>query len=393
MATCLAVREFPWTSLALPAIERKQTPCVRAAKYRAAVMRFRLRKSAMGAADFGSQAEQKNFNPTCIARRRSVFSSQRAKSIRYFQTDQSIVGEWFVTRLTTMSLEPIHPEMALELYLADRESELTEATLYSHKSRISHFVRWCDEQDIENLNTLTGRQLHHYRLWRREEGDLSIVSEKTQMDTIRVFIRWLEQVDGVEPDLSTKVRSPTITPEQNTRHEMLDSEQATKVLAHLEKYEYASLQHVTIALLWHTMMRIGAAHSLDLDDYSSEEQYFEIKHRPEEETPIKNKEKGERYIALSEQICDLLDDWIADKRPNVTDEYGRKPLLATQQGRAHRTTYASTVTWLLSPAPTAESVHTTESRKTARQRSETRRPSVRRVSIHMRFVEVESHTH
>ncbi len=237
-----------------------------------------------------------------------------------------------------MSLEPIHPEMALELYLADRESELTEATLYSHKSRISHFVRWCDEQDIENLNTLTGRQLHHYRLWRREEGDLSIVSEKTQMDTIRVFIRWLEQVDGVEPDLSTKVRSPTITPEQNTRHEMLDSEQATKVLAHLEKYEYASLQHVTIALLWHTMMRIGAAHSLDLDDYSSEEQYFEIKHRPEEETPIKNKEKGERYIALSEQICDLLDDWIADKRPNVTDEYGREPLLATQQGRAHRTT-------------------------------------------------------
>lgn len=158
------------------------------------------------------------------------------------------------------------------------------------------------------------------------------------MDTIRVFIRWLEQVDGVEPDLSTKVRSPSLTPEQNTRHVMLESDRATKVLAYLEKYEYASLKHVTVALLWHTMMRVGAAHALDLDDYHPDEQYLEVQHRPERGTPIKNKEDGERFVALSDQICDLLNDWIADKRPDVTDEYGREPLLASQQGRAHRTT-------------------------------------------------------
>jgi len=161
-----------------------------------------------------------------------------------------------------LSLEPIDPETALELYIADRENELTEATIYSHRSRLGHFVRWCDEQGIGNLNDLTGRQLHRYRLWRRDEGDLSLASEKTQMDTLRVFVRWLEQVDGAEQDLSTKVRSPSLTPEQNTRDVMLDSEQATSVLAHLEKYEYATLGHVTIAILWHTMMRVGAAHAL-----------------------------------------------------------------------------------------------------------------------------------
>ncbi len=69
-----------------------------------------------------------------------------------------------------MSLEPIDPETALELYLAERENELTEATLYSHRSRIGHFVRWCNKQDIHNLNELIGRQLHRYRLWRRDEG-------------------------------------------------------------------------------------------------------------------------------------------------------------------------------------------------------------------------------
>jgi len=241
-------------------------------------------------------------------------------------------------RKQTMSLEPIDPETALELYLADKENDLAEVSLEAYEYRLNHLIRWCDEQDITNLNTLTGRQLHKYRLWRRDEGDLSIASEKTQMDTLRVMVRWLEQVDGVEQDLSTKVRSPSLTPEQNTRHVMLDSEQATKVLSYLEKYEYATFGHVTVALLWHTMMRVGAAHSLDLDDYYSDEQYLEVHHRPETGTPIKNKEDGERLVALSDDLCELLDDWIANKRPNVTTDNGRQPLLASRQGRAHRTT-------------------------------------------------------
>jgi len=292
----------------------------------------------MGAAGIGSPGEQTSFKESRPIPERFTFNRQRGDCVRSPISGQSILGERFATRLATMSLEPIEPDTALELYLADRENELTEATLYSHKSRLGHFVRWCDEQSIENLNDLTGRQLHRYRLWRRDEGDLSIASEKTQMDTLRVFIRWLEQVDGVEQDLSMKVRSPSLTPEQNTRHVMLDSERATKVLAYLEKYEYATFGHVTVALLWHTMMRVGAAHALDVDDYYSDEQYLEVRHRPERGTPIKNKEEGERLVALSEQVCELLDDWIANRRPDVTDDHGREPLLASRQGRAHRTT-------------------------------------------------------
>ena len=292
----------------------------------------------MGAAGIGSPVEQISFKESHPVLERFTFNRQRGDYVRSPILGQSILGERFATRLATMALEPIDPETALELYLADRENELTDATLYSHKSRLGHFVRWCDEQSIDNLNQLTGRQLHKYRLWRRDEGDLSIASEKTQMDTLRVFVRWLEQVDGVEQDLSTKVRSPSLTPEQNTRHVMLDTEQATKVLAYLEKYEYATFGHVTVALLWHTMMRVGAAYALDLKDYYSDEQYLEVCHRPDLGTPIKNKEDGERLVALSDQLCDLLDDWIANKRPDVTDDHGREPLLASPQGRAHRTT-------------------------------------------------------
>jgi len=237
-----------------------------------------------------------------------------------------------------MSLEPIDAETALELYLADKGNELSEASLKGHKYRLGHFVRWCDEEGIENLNDLSGRQLHRYRLWRRDDGDLNKVSEKTQMDTLRVFIRWLESVDGVEQDLSQKVLSPSVTPDENSRDVMLDSDRATEVLTHMEKYEYAGVEHVAIALMWHTMMRVGGVHALDVDDYDPDAQSVKVRHRPDTGTPIKNQGEGERMIALSGQICSLLNDWLDDQRPPITDEYGREPLLASRQGRTKKST-------------------------------------------------------
>ena len=237
-----------------------------------------------------------------------------------------------------MSLEPIDPETAVELYLADREAEVAKATLYSHSSRLGHFVRWCDEEDIDNLNDLSGRTLHEYRLWRRREGDLAPTTEKTQMDTIRVFVKWLESIDAVVDDLHTKVRSPVLRDGQNVRDVMLESDRAEEILEYLSKYEYASRPHVVLTLMWHTMMRTGAVHSLDVDDYDPDGRYIAVVHRPETGTTIKNVVDGERLIALSSDVCQLLDNWIANRRPDVDDEFGRRPLVSTSKGRAHRST-------------------------------------------------------
>ncbi len=72
-----------------------------------------------------------------------------------------------------MSLEPIDPETALELYMADRENNVTEATIYSHRSRLGHFVRWCEcraemqrTQDNRNVPALnTHSQVQKWELW------------------------------------------------------------------------------------------------------------------------------------------------------------------------------------------------------------------------------------
>ncbi|WP_410765641.1 tyrosine-type recombinase/integrase [Haloferax sp. DFSO60] len=235
----------------------------------------------------------------------------------------------------TNDLEPLEPAAAKQMYLDARSQELSDATLQSHHYRLKQFVQWCEEEAIDNMNTFSGREIHRYRVKRRNEDGLSNASMKGQLATLRVFLRFCASIDAVEPGLDEKILLPTTTSD-DARTESLSSERAWQILAHLEKYHYARLEHVLLEVLWHTGLRIGAAVSLDVDDFDSEERFFQLVHRPEQGTSLKNGKESERYIALSERVCGVLDDWLKVNHPGTVDEYSRKPLFATRQNRLSR---------------------------------------------------------
>lgn len=233
-------------------------------------------------------------------------------------------------------LEAITPHKAREMYLAQRQDEVAEETLQSHKYRLNPFVQWCEQEGITNLNDLTARSLHEYRLWRKEDGDLNTVSLRTQLSTVRVFVRFLESIDGVEQGLHEKMLVPTVKQGEGTRDRMLEQDKAEAILGYLDKYEYASKRHALLTVLWHTGCRMGAAHSLDVSDFDAEAQALALRHRPETGTRLKNKRSGERICALSEDVCEVLQDYIDVTRNDVTDDYGREPLFTTEGGRMHK---------------------------------------------------------
>ena len=86
------------------------------------------------------------------------------------------------------TLEPLDPTEALDWYLNEKEAEAAASTMYSHKSRLGHFLRWCDQRDMDNLNDLTGRDMHRYKVWRRQDGDLNAVTLKTTLKKHRIKI-------------------------------------------------------------------------------------------------------------------------------------------------------------------------------------------------------------
>lgn len=240
-------------------------------------------------------------------------------------------------------LQPMEPEEAVEMHLETRRGDTAEATVQKHKYRLQKFLEWCDQAGVDDLTELNGRMLHKFRLWREQDGELAKVSLRTQLSTIRTFIRFCENVDAVEQGLHEKMEVPDVSPEESTRDTVLAPERAEKIRTFLGRYRYATREHALFELLWRTGVRLGTARSLDVDDFEEEEERLRIRHRPESGTPLKNRERAERYIALSADLTAVLADWIDHNRPDVTDGHEREPLFASTQGRCSKSTLRRTI--------------------------------------------------
>jgi len=232
----------------------------------------------------------------------------------------------------TNDLEPLPPSTAKQMYLDERRHELTDATIQSHGYRLKQFVLWCEDDGIDDLNDLSGRDIHRFRVKRREDDGLATASMKGQLATLRMFLRFCASIDGVTPGLDEKIILPTTTAE-DARDELITAERAVEILEHLDQYRYATLEHALLEVLWNTGLRVGAATGLDIGDYDSHERSLALVHRPDTGTTLKNQSGGERFVALSKRVCGVLDDWIAVNHPGETDEHGRAPLFATSRSR------------------------------------------------------------
>jgi integrase len=242
-------------------------------------------------------------------------------------------------------LEELAPAEGIRMYLDAREDELTKGTLDAQVYRLDAFRQWCDEEGIENLNDLSGRDLYRYRVWRREgngEGrdEIATVTLRGQLATLRSFLRFAEEIDAVSEGLRTDVPLPTVSSGENVSDTTLEPDRVGEILEYLNRYHYASREHVVLLVMWHTGARTGAVRSLDLRDLDldSDRPGLEFHHRPETGTPLKNKEKGERWNAISPHVARVIEDYIDGPRDDTRDEHGRDPLITTQQGRTSLTT-------------------------------------------------------
>jgi site-specific recombinase XerD len=236
-------------------------------------------------------------------------------------------------------LEPISPAEAKKMYLDTRKREVSQSTLDGYHYRLKHFIRWCEEvEGIENMNTLSGRDLQRFKTWRRDDGGLKPVTMESNLDTLRLFIRWCESIDAVTQDLHEKIEAlmPTLDKSDEQSESILTTEEAEELIEHQRRFEYASRPHLIMEILWHTGIRLGALRALDVDDFDGEDERLNVCHRPDTETRLKNGSEGERMIALNPEICRVIEDWIEHQRHDVIDEHGRRPLLTSRNGRMNQ---------------------------------------------------------
>lgn len=126
---------------------------------------------------------------------------------------------------------------------------------------------------------------------RNEREDAELGYDEDSDDTFRVFTRWAESIDAVPDGLNEKILSPTLGKHENERTEMLDPEAGDDVLEHLDKYEYASREHVVHLLIWRCLLRRGGIRALDRDDLitDTDTPHLRVQHRPDtrgQTTPV-----------------------------------------------------------------------------------------------------------
>lgn len=232
--------------------------------------------------------------------------------------------------------EPMSPDEAVNRYFKDRENELSKTTKREYGYRLNAFTEWCEKVDLDNMNELTALDVQNFKEWRA--GSVKHITLKGDMWTVRSFIEFCEHI-GVTPEgIHRKVRIPVVSYEQEVKNTQLTKEEASAILKHLEKFEYASLRHALFITLWKTGMRRGALYALDVDDFNETDRTLAIRHRPSTGTPLKNKKRGERLISIGRKHSQVLADYIEHTRPALTDENERDPLFVGQTARAQKTT-------------------------------------------------------
>lgn len=225
------------------------------------------------------------------------------------------------------------PKRAVERYLNEMDAEWAESTYYNNSCALNRFLEFCEDAGLENICEIDGFYISDFKQHRRDQG-INEVTLYNNLSSLRAFLNWCNSMGLVE---SWVVDDMVLNePDDKVRSELLDADRADQILDYLDNFEYATLRHALFVLLWDTGMRLGAARAIDVEDYNSTDQYIEVAHRPDEDTPLKNTHEGQREINLHSWACEVLEDYLQMHHEDVTDDYGRTPLFSSRQGRMVR---------------------------------------------------------
>lgn len=251
----------------------------------------------------------------------------------------------------------LSPRDAFERYVDRRRTEITAGSASTYYYRLKLWAEWCEQHGIEHVGELSGWTFEQYEATRAGE-DVAVSTLHNEMETLKTHVEYLERIEAVEAGLAAKVNVPEVPEGEKSRDTKLTTDDA---LAQIQFYRsnentFGTRHHVFLELAWHTGARLGALRGLDLRDYNRRERYVEFVHRPQTDTPLKNKRHGERMVKLLPEVCTAVDAYIWTHRWDKHDNFGRQPLLASLQGRPARNTvrvwsYEATFPCLRGPCP------------------------------------------
>jgi len=248
-------------------------------------------------------------------------------------------------------LKSDRPVAVVDYFLATNRNAWAKKTYRDYSYDLTRLLEYCEYAGIDELSAISAADIEEFEEWRKRDEYIALVSIHGQLANIRMLLRWAGRVGLVDGNLADEIEMPDLDRSDNVSYTRLFPEQAEQIIQYYNQFEYVPRRFAEMVLMWEALCRRGDCRALDIEDYDRENQYIELKHRPEQDTPLKNQESevegegGERKINLPDWVCDILNSYIDGtddpehpKRIEQEDEYGRNPLLTTKYGRVSGST-------------------------------------------------------
>ncbi|MFC7047312.1 tyrosine-type recombinase/integrase [Halobacteriaceae archaeon GCM10025711] len=228
----------------------------------------------------------------------------------------------------------LKPREAVTRYIDRRSTEITDQSQSTYYYRLKLWADWCEDRGIERVSEYDGWIFEQYEAHRSGLG-ITTNTLHNELETLKGHIEYLERIEAVDDGLADKVHIPEVPEDERSRDTMLAPDRAIELIKFYRSSDedYATRFHTLLELAWHTGARVGALRALDLRDFDAGDRLLEFVHRPETDTPLKNKRNGERMVSLREPVRNVVGSYILHHRADEHDKYGRQPLFATIKGR------------------------------------------------------------
>ncbi len=257
-------------------------------------------------------------------------------------------------------------EEATERYIVRNRPNWKGETERSYRKALDTFESFADDDGLESLSDLERWSLGRYSDWLlAHEKDYARVTVQSKQKQARTWLKWLESQGFVDVGLHLAVEPLKLDDKEQTSDDILTPTEMGEFLAFYRdsRRHYGTRSHALLEVIAHVGARRSGLVALDLEDWDPEERTLTFRNRPERGgTRLKNGDRHERKVVLSEEPADALREFVLRERPAKNDDVGRTPLFASTQGRPTKSTvtnwlYQATLPCLKESCPHTKNRH------------------------------------
>ena len=252
---------------------------------------------------------------------------------------------------------------AVDRFIARNRPNWKGETARTYRKSLDTFESYADADGLETLSDLERWNVGGYTdfLLGRDYARVTVQSKQKQA---RRWVKWLE-AQGLAPiGLHLAIEPLRLDDQEQTSSQILPPNDLRDLLAWYRNAprERGTRQHALLEVLAHVGARRSGIRSLDVDDWDPDARTLAFLNRQESGTRLKNGNRHERKVVLSERPAEVLTDYVTRNRAEKRDKNGRRPLFSSRQGRPAKSTitnwtYQATTPCLWEECPHSRTRH------------------------------------